>query len=127
MIFRYFFYGESCLDVIKSVLDEKGNIRNFPGFAPDDSWKEKQRIGICKDVRHEAQFYAMPNEEYLMLWLVQPSGWAWVDSDGFDFSGDASIMLYSVLDKSGAFKKPFALFSINHNRVCCEFDAYVDQ
>lgn len=62
-----FFYGESCLDIIKSVLDEKGNIRNFPGFAPDDSWKEKQRIGICKDVRHEAQFYAMPNEEYLML------------------------------------------------------------
>lgn len=120
-----FFSDLSCLDIIKKVLDEEGKIRNFPGLVKDDRWEKKHRIGQCYDVRFEAQFFSLENGEFLMLWMIQPSGWHWVDDDGFGFSGDSSIMLYSVLDKNGNFTKEFKLFSIDQTRYCHEFDRYL--
>lgn len=116
-----FFSDLSCLDIIKKVLDEEGKIRNFPGIIKDERWEKKHRIGQCYDVRFEAQFSSLKNGEFLMLWLIQPSGWYWVDDDGFGFSGDSSIMLYSVLDKNGNFTNKFKLFSIDQTRYCHEF------
>ncbi len=120
-----FFSDESCLDIIEKVLDEKGAIINFPGYFDDERWKTKQKIGLFQDVRHEAQFHNMNNGTYLMLWLTQPSGWNWIDDDGFGFSGDSSIMLYSVLDENGNFLKQFKLFSIDHERCTHDFDEYL--
>lgn len=120
-----FFNDLNCMEIIKAVLDEKGTIKNFPGMIKDERWESRHRIGQCYDVRFEAQFYAMENEEYLMLWMIQPSGWYWVDEDGFGFTGDPSIMLYSVLDKTGNFMKCFRLFSINGERYCHDYDAYL--
>lgn len=120
-----FFSDLGCLEVIQKVLDENGKIRNFPGIAEDERWKRQHRIGQCYDVRFEAQFYSMPQGEYLMLWLIQPSGWYWADDDGFGFNGDSSIMLYSVVDQNGTFTKEFELFSIDCVRYCHDFDEYV--
>lgn len=122
---QVFFNDMSCLDVIKVVLDEEGKIRNFPGIVKDERWESKHEIGQCYDVRFEAQFFAMEPGEYLMLWLIQPSGWHWVDDDGFGFNGNSSIMLYSVVDREGIFTKKFELFSIDGNRYCHDFDEYV--
>ena len=120
-----FFSDISCLEIIQKVLDKEGKIRNFPGIAEDERWKQHHRIGQCYDVRFEAQFYSIEQNEYLMLWLIQPSGWDWVDDDGFGFSGDSSIMLYSVVDKNGMFMKEFELFSIDRVRYCHDFDEYI--
>ena len=120
-----FFSDEQCLEVIHLVLDADGCIRNYPGIVEDERWMEKQRVALCPDVRYEAHFYSMENAEYLMLWLVQPSGWYWVDEDGFGFTGDDSIMLYSVLDQKGNFLKKFELFDIDGTRYCHEFDKYM--
>lgn len=120
-----FFNDLSCMDIIKAVLDEKGNIKNFPGIIIDERWESKHRIGQCYDVRFEAQFLAMENVEYLMLWMIQPSGWYWVDDDGFGFNGDSSITLYSIIDKNGNFLKKFQLFSINRYIYCHDYDQYL--
>lgn len=120
-----FFTDMSCLDVIEAVLDEEGEIKNFPGIIKDERWESKHRIGQCYDVRFEAQFFAMESGQFLMVWMVQPSGWHWVDEDGFGFNGDSVIMLYSLLDGDGRFAKPFELFSIDGTRYCHEYDKYV--
>lgn len=120
-----FFQDMRCLDIIQTVLDENGNIRNFPGIVKDERWEQKHRIGPCRDVRFEAQFFHLENGTYLMKWLIQPSGWEWVDEDGFGFSGDSSIMLYSILDETGTFLKKFELFSIDRTRYCHDFDRYL--
>lgn len=120
-----FFSDLRCLDIIRAVLDEAGTIRNFPGIVEDERWTNKRRIGQCYDVRFEAQFYALENDEHLMLWMIQPNGWYWVDEDGFGFSGDSSITLYTVIDRNGGFLKEFELFSIDRTRFCHEFDPYL--
>ncbi|MBO5373431.1 MAG: hypothetical protein J6A75_12070 [Lachnospiraceae bacterium] len=107
------------------MIDEDGCIRNFPGLIEDKRWIEKRRVGTFPDVRYEAQFYTLEKHEYLMLWLIQPDGWYWIDDDGFGFSGDSSIMLYSVMDVSGNFMKKFEIFSIDNTRFCHEFDKYL--
>lgn len=86
-----FFDDMRCLDVIEAVLDEEGKIKNFPGIVKDERWEDKHRIGQCYDVRFEAQFFAMESDEFLMLWMIQPSGWHWVDEDGFGFTGDSVL------------------------------------
>ncbi|MBQ8559709.1 MAG: hypothetical protein IJ439_07010 [Tyzzerella sp.] len=122
-----FFSDRGCLKIIQKTLDEEGKIRNFPGIIKDERWERKHRLGQCYDVRFEAQFYSLENEEYLMLWLIQPSGWYWMDDDGFGFSDDSSIMLYSVINKTGDFTKKFELFSIDQTRYCHEFDRYLQK
>lgn len=117
-----FFSDERCLKIIQTVLDENGQIKQFPGITEDEQWTSKQRVGICPDVRYEAQFYFLDDNTYLMLWLVQPSGWYWVDEDGFGFSGDSSITLYSLVDKEGNFARKFELFSIDQTRYCHKYD-----
>ncbi len=119
-----FFSDLSCLDIIKSVLDEKGQIKKFPGLVKDKRWEDIHRIGQCYDVRFEAKFYHM-DDEFLMLWMIQPSGWYWVDGDGFGFNGDQSITLYSLIDSKGNFTRKFELFSINNTRYCNDFDRYL--
>lgn len=120
-----FFTPEESVGVIEKVLWEDAKFRNFPGIAEDERWAEKLRIGLAKDVRFEAQFHGLKSGEYLMLWLIQPNGWYWVDEDGFGFTGDSSIMLYSLLDADGNFKQEFQLFSIDDTHYCHDFDQYV--
>lgn len=111
-----FFSNEECLPIIEKVLNEDGKIVNFPGIEEDERWEKKMNIGLSKDVRFEAKFQRLSNEEYLMIWLIQPSGWEWADDDGFGFSGDASISLYSIIDKDGNFTKKFELYSIDSTK-----------
>lgn len=123
--FDVFFSDEECLKTINAILDEDGKILNFPGIAEDERWKSKQRVRICEDVRYEAQFHCIDNDRTLMLWLIQPNGWYWVDEDGFGFTGDSSIKLYSVIDSCGRFESEFKLFSIDNNRYCNDFEPYL--
>ena len=59
--------------------------------------------------------------------MIQPSGWYWVDEDGFGFTGDSSITLYSVVDKDGGFTREFELYSIDKTVYCHEYDSCIEK
>lgn len=117
-----FFSNEQCLGTIQKVLDESGKFRNFPGITRDERWTDKLRGTVLPDIRYGAEFYLLNENSCLLIWLIQPNGWYWVDEDGFGFNGDSSIMLYSVVDNRGVFAKKFELFSIDQTIYCHDFD-----
>ena len=117
-----FFEEECCLPVIEQVLDEGGNIVNFPGIRPDARFESKLAVGMHRDVRYEAQFFPLEEDRFLMLWLLQPDGMYWADEFGFGMDNDESICLYTTLSKSGEFEAPFKLYSIGGVHYCEEYD-----
>ncbi len=116
-----FFEEECCLAVIERVLDKEGNIINFPGIQPDSRWESKLAVGMHRDVRYEAQFFALEEDKFLMLWLLQPDGMYWADDFGFGITRDESICLYTTLNKAGEFEAPFGLYSIGGEHYCEEY------
>ncbi|MBE6038430.1 MAG: hypothetical protein E7218_04425 [Anaerofustis stercorihominis] len=116
-----FFSDMKCLDIIKAVLDENGNIKNFPGITEDERWQNKMNVRLFYDVRYEACFISLDDGTFLMKWIVQPNGWYWVDEDGFGFSGDSQITLYCIIDENGNFTKKFELYSIDNTLYADEY------
>jgi len=123
--FPVFFNDKKCLKVIEKIIDQKGKILNFPGIFEDDHILKEKRIGQIADVRFEAQLFLLSDSQYLMLWLIQPNGFYWMDDDGFGMTNDASIVVYTLVNDNGIFEGPFKLFSINHERYCLDFDDIV--
>lgn len=115
-----FFYSIDCFDVIQKVIDDKGNINNFPGITFDEKIEKELRVKVFKDVRYEANFKKLDNNTYLMVWLIQPNGMYWMDDDGFGMEPDLPIYLYSTLDKNGQFLQSFQLFQIGHTKFIDE-------
>jgi len=109
-----FFYSTDCINVIQKVIDEKGNIINFPGIIEDERINKERRVEIFEDVRYEAEFKRLNDDTYLMIWLIQPNGFYWMDEDGFGIEDDKAISLYSLIDKNGNFMKLFELYQIGN-------------
>lgn len=109
-----FFYSVDCFDIIQKVIDEKGNILNFPGITEDE--RINKNIKIMKDVRYEAVFKKIDHNTYLMKWMIQPDGKHWMDEDGFGIEDVYSIDLYSIIDENGNFIKPFELYQIGNTK-----------
>lgn len=62
-----FFSDLSCLDIIKMVLDKKGQIVNFPRSIKDERWEDIHRTGQCYDARFCSMIHHLNNDEYLIL------------------------------------------------------------
>lgn len=115
-----FFYSIDCFDIIQKVIDDKGNIINFPGIVEDERIENERRVKIFKDIRYEASFKKLENNTYLMEWLIQPNGMYWMDEDGFGIEDDQLISLYSIIDSNGRFIKPFELYQIGNVKYANE-------
>ncbi len=95
-------------------------IVNFPGFDEEDKAK-----WICKwvsgekpknDIRFRTEFSRCAEDEYVMLWEIQPDGRYWGDSNGFGMEHDLEIVLYSKINKKGNFTMPFKLYELGIKR-----------
>lgn len=111
-----FFYSIDCFEIIKKVIDEKGNIINFPGIKEDERIDKELRVHLFHDVRYEACFKRIDENNYFMEWMIQPDGMYWMDEDGFGIEDDRSITLYSIINSNGNFIKPFELYSIGKEK-----------
>ena len=120
-----FFDDERCLPIIETVLDQEGNILSFPGVVEDKAWQNELRLGMHSHARFEAEFFALKDGRFLMLWLLQPDGMYWMDEDGFGMEADLSITMYTTLTKDAKFEKPFNLYCLDKTRLCRDFDEYV--
>lgn len=96
-----------------TVVDERGNIQNFPGVQDKELWINELKSGdIFPKVRYRTEFYSCADFTWKMLWEIQPDGRYWEDSDGFGGSSDQEIILYSYFDKRGIFLHEFRVYSI---------------
>jgi len=96
----------------RQIVDNRGNIRNFPGIVKADGWTKKLTNERCLSpvVRFRTSFEKWDATRYIMLWQIQPDGRYWADEDGFGMENDEEIVLYSFIDQNGQFMGPFRIY-----------------
>ena len=100
----------------KQIIDESGNILNFPGIEYGEKLKEELgESEINPIVKYEAVFEKMSDNKFIMVWTVRPDGRYWMDSWGFGAEDYESLSLYTYIDEQGNFTAPFKLYSIGYN------------
>lgn len=100
------------------IVDNQGNIRNFPGLVKRDFWiNELTSENYLKPVvRFRTSFEKWDDTCYIMLWQIQPDGCYWADDDGFGMEDDEEIILYSFIDRNGQFMGPFQIYRVGDTR-----------
>lgn len=102
-------------NINKRIVDQDGNILNFPGVEYTDKLNEELGNGeIDPVVKYEAVFEKLDDGKLIMVWTVRPDGRYWMDSWGFGAEDYESLSLYSYLDSDGNFLMPFKLYSIGY-------------
>lgn len=103
-------------NISKQIVDQDGNILNFPGVEYTNKLYEELGKGdIEPTVKYEAIFEKMDDGKFIMVWTVRPDGRYWMDSWGFGAEDYESLSLYTYIDADGNFMIPFKLYSIGYN------------
>lgn len=99
----------------KKIVDEDGNILDFPGVEYTDTLNDELGKSVIKPiVKYEAVFEKVDNSKFIMVWTVRPDGRYWMDSWGFGAEDYESLSLYTYIDFDGNFTMPFKLYSIGY-------------
>lgn len=101
----------------RTIVDETGRIRNFPGF--DESDPHIRAAGTPRPaprVVYMLQFARLPDGRHHVVWEIEPDGRYWADSDGFGMEDGEEVNLYTFLDSDGRFTGPFRVYSIGARR-----------
>lgn len=102
-------------NISKRIIDQDGNILNFPGVECTDKLNEELGNGdIDPVVKYEAIFEKLDDGKFIMVWTVRPDGRYWMDSWGFGAEDYESLSLYSYIDSDGNFTMPFKLYNIGY-------------
>lgn len=100
------------------VIDQDGNICNFPGIESCEALCAEMNVDRIRPViAYSAAFKKCENGQHMMIWTVRPDGRYWMDSWGFGAEDYESVELYSYIDENGQFTAPFRLYSIGY----CKF------
>lgn len=101
------------------MVDNDGNIKNFPGIEKKDFWVKELSSERClwPVVRFRTEFSKYGMNRYIMRWQVQPDGRYWADEDGYGMTIDSEVVLYAFIDKNGDFMGPFRIYSIGGKKV----------
>ena len=102
-------------NINKRIIDQDGNIQDFPGVEYTDKLNEDLGKGeIEPKVQYEAIFEKLDDSKFIMVWTVRPDGRYWMDSWGFGAEDYESLSLYTYIDSDGNFTMPFKLYSIGY-------------
>ncbi|MBU9738241.1 hypothetical protein [Diplocloster agilis] len=86
------------------IVDEKGDIFNFPGVENE---QEVLEYADCKLIYPYVQFvfniYIFENGETVIDWLYQPDGRYWEDEDGFGGEDDVEVEFRARIDRKGRY------------------------
>lgn len=112
--------GERCdvefidnrLGIRKTIVDNKGNIIDFPGIEKGE-WMEfiESENYLRSVIRFRTDFRKYDDKHYIMIWEVQPDGRYWEDDDGFGGTSDIEVCLYALIDHTGCFTGPFRIYT----------------
>ena len=102
-------------NIHKQIVDQDGNIPDFPGVEYTKELVDELGSGTIKPVvKYEAVFEKIDDNRLIMVWTVRPDGRYWMDSWGFGAEEYESLSLYSYIDSEGNFLMPFKLYSIGY-------------
>lgn len=102
-------------NIKKLIVDQDGNILDFPGVEYTDRLNEELGKGAIKPVvKYGAKFEKFDDGRLIMVWTVRPDGRYWMDSCGFGAEDYESLSLYTYIDLDGNFMAPFKLYSIGY-------------
>lgn len=102
-------------NINKPIIDQEGNILNFPGVEyTSELVAEWGSRSIKPVVKYEAFFENLDDGRLIMVWTVRPDGRYWMDSWGFGAEDYESLSLYAYIDSDGNFMAPFKLYSIGY-------------
>lgn len=102
-------------NIRKQIIDQDGNILNFPGVEYINKLNEELGKGeIEPKVEYEAIFEKLDDSKFIMVWTVRPDGRYWMDSWGFGAEDYESLSLYTYINSDGNFMMPFKLYSIGY-------------
>ena len=90
----------------RCIIDEAGQIQNFPGFDMGD-WVKDAEYPIENKVRFVFAISKFSEGRASVMWRFQPDGWYYADSQGYGKEKDEEIELYSYIDEKGNFLAPF--------------------
>lgn len=100
----------------KLLVDEKGEIQNFPGIHREAFWLQSYSAKTLPPrIRYRTDFEKRENR-WLMRWTIQPDGDYWRDSSGFGGGNEEEIILYTFVDENGDFTAPFRIYQLGE---CC--------
>ncbi len=101
--------------IVKQIVDNNGNIADFPGIEYTDKLSEEiDKSSIKPTVKYEASFEKVDGDKIMMVWTVRPDGRYWADSWGFGAEDYESLSLYTYIDSDGNFTTPFKLYRIGY-------------
>lgn len=117
--------GERCdvefidnrLGIRKTIVDNNGNIIDFPGIEKGE-WTKfiKSEYSLQPVIRFRTDLGKFDDKHYIMIWEVQPDGRYWEDEDGFGGTSDIEICLYALIDHRGCFIGPFRIYKAGTTR-----------
>lgn len=100
----------------KLLVDDKGEIRNFPGICREDFWiSQVSENALLPRIHYRTDFEKRENR-WIMCWTIQPDGDYWRDSSGFGAGDDPEVVLYTYVDENGDFTAPFRIYELGG---CC--------
>lgn len=100
----------------KTIVNDNGMIADFPGFA------YPKLVSLYNDGVPEARIrfrsdISRLDDQYALIWQIQPDGNYWEDEDGFGATSEDEIKLYARLDETGHFTEAFHFYSIGSNKL----------
>lgn len=105
------------IQAYKTIVDRRGNIQDFPGIVKEDFWVKKIGEGSLEPVIHfTADFLLLKNENYRMIWEIQPDGSYWGDDPRCMYPNQPKIQLYADMDRRGRFLGPFRLYQLGNQK-----------
>ena len=113
--------GEDCsvlfwndpMNISKIIIDNAGNILDFPGVEEGDWTKYLHKTKLDPVVRFRSTLDQLDNDTFRFYWQVQPNGLYWGKDDAYGMENDVQIILYADINKRGNFKKPFRIYKLD--------------
>ena len=95
----------------KMLVDQEGNIQNFPGIIMENFWVEEVAERSLEPQVRFRTYFEFKGNGWTMYWQVQPDGRYWGDDGGFGIENDESdralvtgFLIWLIWDKLNSWK-----------------------
>lgn len=108
------YFVDEARGIRKMLIDNCGNIQNFPGIIQEEFWVKQVAPNYLKPRVGFRSSFEKRDNGWIFRWQLQPDGWYWADEGGFGGENDLEVILYTFVDLDGNFTGPFQLYNLGN-------------